>query len=765
MGLNLRFIRIHSTTENSSASTAYDTFSAANPLLFRRFFPLSFALTAALSCAHEAPPVVVRPPPVIKKTFRAPSPPEWTFWEPVEPVITAEFQPGPFLPLSEADLPKKDDPSAPLLAEEERTKLQRQGFVVVAGKGEMGVGSYYASFHREHVPHVITFDALFLIAHAALRGAFAESDASFARTSMDAVVRDLLSHIEKDLETSPSDVRAALLLVRGILCTALAFSDPAYVVPQEHTNAVQQELAFARAHDGVHESPILGAPIDYAVFGGRDVSLPSSLHAFLWLTRAPLFLAADTEAVGSPLKVAKARTHARAALLLSHYLARTPTEGPTQQWRALQKLNAFEWGDADDLLADSFADLAESASLDFKSLDAIADVAKVDRVRHAALDAHSTELFDGAGAKLRTRPIAGTFGPSRGALSVRFLGAGAPLDSEVFQSLVFPMVGKTVIDPPPAAARKGYRVFPSALDLGAWLGSAEARDVLRQIGADAFEGFDAAFEKVSRRRPQENTAALHRSIHMSLLDAIDRYLSPSLAEPEALKSEEWRTRKLESALSAWTLLRHVHRPFERLPFVPENESGAVEEDDTATPTFIEPHPEAIAKLAATLKQAEKGVIALAHLDPKSPAVSVLREAESILFVAYRAALRWANGELLSPEERADVNRLDERIRRFERRCGRGAIDSRNLVAVHRELGTNSTLFEATGSLETLVMAMRDPASTTTVLVRGAHLPHYEFVTGAARAPTDTSFRDQIAAGEVPKRDPYVSTYRTDPTLR
>lgn len=763
-------------TENSSGSDAYDTFSATAPLRFSRFFPLPFVLASALSCAHEAPPVATRPPPVIKKSFRAPPPPEWTYWEPVEPVIASEFQVGPVLPLQDADLPKGDDPSAPQLAsgvapvpapplnEDERAKLQRQGFVVLGETGETGVGSYYAALHSEHVPHIITFDSLFLIAHAALSGAFAESDAVLLRPSMDALIRGVLSQVDADLNACPSDVRAALLLVRGILATALAFSVPSYVPPQENANAVQQEVAFARAHDGVHESPVLGAPFDYAVFSGRDVSLPSSLHAFVWLTRASLFLAADTEAQGSPLKIAKARTHARAALLLSRYLVKTPSGGPGDAWKNSQKLIAFESGDSDDLLPSGLADLADGASLDFKSLDAIANVVKVDRVRHAALDAHSDELFDGAGAPLRTRPKTGTAGPPRGALSVRVLGSGAPLDSEVLQSLVFPMLGKTSRDPAPAIARKGYRVFPTAIDLGAWLGSNEARDVLKAIGADSFEGFDLAFEKVTRRRPQENSAALHRSVHMSLLDAIGTYLSPSLAEPEAFKSEEWRTRKLETALSAWTLLRHLHRPFERTPFpaMPQDDGAAT---DSATPTFIETHPEAIARLAATLKQAERGVAALGHIDPKSPAIAMLKEAESIMFVAYRAATRLANGEALSPEERSDVDKLDERIHRFEVHCGKATIDSRVVVAVHRELGTNSTLFEATGALETIVVAVRDPASAKTVLARGAHLPHYEFTTGAARAPTDTSFRDQLATGKTPKRDPYVSTYRADPSIR
>ena len=705
-------------------------------------------------------------PPVANRTFRNPPPPEWSFWEPVEPVITAEFQTGVLLPLSEADLPKSEgEAGGALLNEDERRMLQRQGFVVLATRGASGIGSFYADLHEKHAPHVITFDSLFLVTHAALSSALAETDAAFLRPSLESTIRGLLRQEESAKLTAPSELVRPLKLCANVLEMSLALSSPSFAPRQENANAVQRELAFVRAHDGVHESPILGVPFDYAAFGASDVSLPSAFHAYTWLSRAPFFLAADTELEGSPIRILSARAHARAAMLLTHFLMKTPDRATHDAWHEFVKMMAFEVGDSDDLLPDRFAEIADNAAIDLKSTESIANVAKVDRLRHLALDTRGNELFDGAGAPLRTLPKGGTFSPLRGALSVRLFAGGAPLDSEVLQSLVFPMLGKTVREPAPATSRKGYRVFPTALDLAAWLGSREARDVLTQIGADSFEGFDAAFDKVVRRRPQESSAALHRSLHMSLLDVVHAYLEPSLAEPESMKSEEWRTRKLESALSAWTLLRHMHRPFERTQALPPTKEMPEEKGEGAVKTFIEPHPEAIGRLAATLKQAEKGLAALGHLDAASAAIANLREAESIAFVAYRASTRLANGESLTAEEQADVDQLDERLRRFEARLGKGVVDSRVVTAVHRELGTNSTLLEATGTLETVVVAMRDPESGKTILVQGAHLPHYEFVTGAARAPTDIEFRQQLSEGSPPKRDPCVSTYRSDPLIR
>ena len=168
-----------------------------------------------------------------------------------------------------------------------------------------------------------------------------------------------------------------------------------------------------------------------------------------------------------------------------------------------------------------------------------------DRVRARALIGRIPSAYDGSG------------GMGRAGVSARVFGGHASIDSLAMQALVGAPVGLAQESAAAASIdrlRKGERVLPSTLDIAAWLDAPEARAVLRESHADAFDGYNAALASLHRKRPSPQDAGLHASIHGSLVDVLIAWANPTDRPPRQTVAVE--RARVESILSAWTLVRH-----------------------------------------------------------------------------------------------------------------------------------------------------------------------------------------------------------------
>jgi hypothetical protein len=342
------------------------------------------------------------------------------------------------------------------------------------------------------------------------------------------------------------------------------------------------------------------------------------------------------------------------------------------------------------------------------------------------------------------------------------VGGRASPDGEVLQGLVFPMVGAMKAKTPPPTARDGERAVPTGLDIAAWLGSTEARLVLRETGDDAYDGYEQALDRLYQRRPPENAVDRHSSLYVSALDALATYVGPSGADPgePGVSTSAFRRRKIEVTLSAWTSLRHDAVSFSRL-YSPKTATEPPAE--SATPEvdgFVEAHPEAVAKLLSLVRQATKGLTALGALPNDSQGRAVLAEVDDLLWVALGAALHEANDEPFTPELEGQLAALPARMAALEERVATsGTADVPMVVDVHTDLGPGRVLEEATGYIGDLYVVIPEPRSRKLVLAVGASVPHYELTQPAAQRLTDSAWRARLQAGVPPAvRDPYVGGY-------
>jgi hypothetical protein len=636
----------------------------------------------------------------------------------------------------------------------------------------MRIGALYEQLKNEKVPFVVTLDALAFYTHGALERARAEVEAQQLAPSIEAVLRRLDVRVSAEARDAHADLAPAYFVARGVVAVALALSNPTYVVPPDLVDAVTKEKALVVAHAATSPSPLLGVTLDYSAMAPRGLAEKEEarlgyFRALAWLGQAPLVLAGRGEEAGaSRVSVTLARTHARAALLIARLLDHDVDAEASQAWQRVERIAAFLSGPADDVTPAELAREAIAEKLDMHDAQWIANIARVDRLRHIAAQKHVTRLFDGSGGVRVAQGAsldAGAPRPVRVTPSVRIFGGRSPSDGEAMQRLVFPAVGALTVkaENTPATSRDGQRALPSGLDVIAWLGSNDARDALHESADDAYAGYDTELDRLRSERPAEDAVARHASVYASMLEVVAAIVGPSVADrahPPAA-STAWRRRRMEVALVAWTELRHDSITFTRLPLAKSATAEPPRTTTPAGPAFVEPNPEVIAALVGLVRQATRGLLAMNAIAEDSPARAILREVDDLLWTSLGIALREANDEPLSQKETEALAAFPARFADIEARVAlTGGADTPVAIDVHTDLAPARALEEAVGALDEIYMVMLEPRSRRLILAVGASLPHYEFAQPSALRLTDSAWRARLQAGSPPPRDAFTKSY-------
>ncbi len=528
-----------------------------------------------------------------------------------------------------------------------------------------------------------------------------------------------------------------------------------YTPTADLATVVAEERGHIEGHAGVSASPLLGVALDYSRFAVPSAAMrPGLFRALAWLGAAPLTLVARSEASGSPASVAQARMNTRAAMLLARLCTRDVDAPLHTMYTRMLRLLAFVWGPPDDLSLTELDEIATSAGIDLTRPENIANVTRVDKVRGRAMVGRAPAAYDGSG------------GRGRAGVSVRVFGGHASADSLVMQALVGVPVGlaqESAAAAPVDRLRNGRRVLPSTLDVVAWLGAREARTLLRESHDDAFDGYDAALASLQRTRPSDQGTALHASVYGSLVDSLIGWANAADTMTTARKTPSVERVRVESMLTAWTLVRHVGQVLSRPYATPR--AGATELRVSGAPlhVFVEPMPEVVARLVAAVRQSRRGLETLGPLTPASTATLV--EIEDILRAALRGAERHASDEALSAEETAALASLPARLARVEEESGdRGPV----VAVVYADPTSRRLLATATGRIEPVLMLAREANKEEALLVVGAHVAHHELVEGFEHAPgvlhavrpalTDASWRERLKSTP-PTRPAWVSSFR------
>jgi hypothetical protein len=668
-----------------------------------------------------------------------------TYWRPVDtPILASTFD--------LAQLPVSPDQVTRVAGAEGRwaaapTDLREaivsRGFALVrTGHPSVHLGDFYESLRDARTPWVVTLDVLFFLSHVALDRAFADADAYVLAPLVATMLRHADGRLATEAHMAPADLAPAYVVARGLVAVARALADPAYAVPSDITRLVASEKERALEHAGVAVSPLLGVPIDYAAMSptgmaDRDEGHAGSFRAASWLASASLALdGAGERDPSAQVDIATARVHARAALLLAHALDRRVDPEAANAWDRVERVGELMVGNTDSVTPRDLTAAATRADLDLRNVSWLANVVRVDRVRHAA-------------ARGRVAP------------AFRMVGPRATPDGDLLQSLTFPSVGarnpsaapvtwalSARVDPP-FTARDGVRALPTALDVAAWLGSGEARASLHDSGDDAYDHYDETIERLTHLRAPNGSpvpAERHRTPYLSAMDAIETWIAPSAGDgvQPAASTSEWRKRKADVALAAWTELRHDATSFSRIAVGDLRLSSPAPLTEVAVAAFVEPHPEAIAKLVGVVRQTAQALASEGILPIGSSALRVCDEVDDLLWTALGAAVYETADESLPSALEAALSTFPGRLRALDAALAdAGAAEVSLAVDVHVDLSSSRVLEEVTGRIDEAWMIMREPSTHRLWLALGASIPHGELAQPSAQRQSDSTWRARL----------------------
>ncbi len=698
-----------------------------------RFATLASAgiLAGAGACARpvELAPKVAGgvPPPIVVPATPPPPAAGWPYWEPVP----ADFQVEGALPecaLDDGRVVRADGAEARwrALPHSVRDAVLERGFAVwPRGEHRMRFGAFYAGLARDRVPSLLTLDALFFLAHVARDRALADVEALVLAPALDKLLHRIEVRLVAEQKGAPGDLLGGYRIARGVVAVALALKSGTPSLLPDLGALVVEEVALATAHAGIAKSPLLEAPIDYSVFalrGALEEGEPraGAFRAATWLAYAPLAMVAATEQSTGAADVGTARSHMRAALLLTRLVQADVDAEASQAWTTVARVAELASGHPADLTPPILLNIVRGAGLDLHDATAIADVVRLDHGRHAV-------------------------GHARPGATFRLVSERAAPDAAVLQALVAPLVAR--------------RTMPSALDVGAWLGSASARAALHDAGADAYVGYADALARQYTARPAPTER--HASFYLTALDGIASYVGPSAADSTFCPSsgEGWQRHKLEAALVAWTQLRHDSLPFSRFAVPAPPPSPKLAPSD-GPPIFVEPHPEAIARLVGLVRHIARGLTSLSALAPDAPSRPVLAEVDAILTTALQASIAAAADQVPSAALASATATIPARIAALEALvAGSGADQASLVVDVHADQADGRVLEEATGELDDLLTVVREAGTGRLVLVVGPALAHHELERPSGARLSDTEWRAVLTAGVAePPRDPFTSAF-------
>lgn len=571
-------------------------------------------------------------------------------------------------------------------------------------QGDASLASFYRALEESGTPAVLTLDALFRAVRAVFVAALAEMDERLA-PELETFVTKLDDRLAREQGGAKPDLAPAYARARGITAVARGLLQPKLAAPSD---AIKAELDLVRAHVGVAMSAVLERPLDYSAFdvarglADADPRL-GRYRAALWLSVASLDLAARDPSALAP--VARERTDTRAALIFARLL-RGGEPDAARAWERIDELGSFAYGPSDDLTPRELAKIASNAGFDVRDEASVLNVVRVDRVRAAALASSSGALVDGV-------PIMDPHGKPVSTASVSLIGASAAPESVALAHLVAPYVA------PDAKGKE--RTTPDPLDVGVYLGSQEAAALDKQIGAWEL---GPSFVEVAQRSIARDPDASHGTLHLSTLEALAAYLAPSAGDASALVlSTEWSRRKLDAALAAWATLRHDEAPFARAPASPPTRAALAPTTRSASsssiPWTVEPHPEAIARLVALVKQMVRGLGARGLMKDGSPAHALAQRVSALLAAALAASVAEVNGEPLASQPLLED--LSGTFADIE--AASGPLGAMIVSDVHTDLRSGRALEVGTRALDELWVVLRDPRGSQPTLFVGPHLGH------------------------------------------
>jgi hypothetical protein len=440
-------------------------------------------------------------------------------------------------------------------------------------------------------------------------------------------------------------------------------------------------------------------------------------------------------------------------------------------WERIYAVTSFYVGLADDLGLEEYrAALGKicSAALD---LTVLADPTKLTELKAELARHNPPAIYSGTGAQgtfqePNTEKLPEALNKSMG---FRLMGQRFVPDSYMMGKLVFPTVGEPTRDGMftyVMADGGPIRGFPRGLDVMALLGSRRARDLLHELGDDAYTGgrkalsYEDALTALRKEYAKVSDADWNRNLYWCWLHA----LKPLLAEygrgyQTFMTTPAYRTKSLTTALASWAQLRHDTILYAKQSYTMLLEASAPPPEKPVE-GYVEPLPEFYARLLALARMTNQGLSEMKVLDAR--ATARLDAFEKLMERLLAISEKELANEELTETDYAFIRNFGESLESVavppDPATGESQAMKTTLVAdVHTEQNTQQVLEEGTGYVDLGVFVYRQPDGRL-VLGAGPVLSYHEFKHPMKDRLTDEKWRDLLKSKGAPARPEWTAEY-------
>lgn len=661
--------------------------------------------------------------------------------------LPAAYSGGYSLPLSSAQVENLTDFT---FSESQLQALLQNGFVVtppIIDPNRMYQEFYqaYESLRYENTPVFVSTDAVFHVYHLIfdkmLRDLERNSFISTLKKLTSAMVIESTNQYDSlkgtDLETAAGKNVAYFGVAARLLNQSVE-------LPPELVDLVDAEVALINAGSGIASSPIWNDPAlpqdealleDYTQYiprghYTRDEALQSYFKAMMWYGRMTFRLKEPLETQRALLVVQAIRK------------AATTSGNPALSlWQRVYDPTVFIVGKADDLSIYEYGKLSDEIYGAMPDLKDFADNEKLSRFQDAAKKLPPPQINSMWVYIWQDR--------DEMTQGFRFMGQRFTLDAYVFGELMWRKVG-TLENP---------RDLPKSLDFLAAQGSEEAYRLLAEMGETSYENYDTQLEKVRTEIAGFGQDSWTQNLYWSWLYSLQPIFAPKGEEyPPFMRTQAWLHKDMQTALSSWTELKHDTILYAK-QVMAEMGGGDAGEPPKG---YVEPNPEAYARLLALTEMTRNGLDSRGLLDEITRGnLDNLIEELNFLFQVAQTELK---GQPLTDEEYWRIQYFGgwlesmtiaaaDPAESFE---GRGYLeDQKSALVADVATGIGRVLEEGVGYPTTIYVVT--PLKPYQIAV-GAVYTYYEFTVPPDGRLTDEAWQSMLESGNAPAAPDWTSSF-------
>lgn len=635
----------------------------------------------------------------------------------------------------------------------QRALLAQNGFVVAAP-----VPGQYREFYQlyevsryTNLPVFITTDSVYHVYHLLFDKMLRDLERDYFIADLRALTSALLAATASQYAslrgTALEEQALRNVAFFGVADRLLGLSDS---IPAEAQPLVDAELALIQSASGPAVSPIWDradlAPdkklieeySQYIPRGHytRSEELKAYFRAMMWYGRLTFRLMDDFETQ-------------RALLLVQAMRSASTADGvpALTRWQRIYDPTVFIVGKADDLGIYEYGALSDQIFGDSPSLTDFADPARFAQFKQASAalpppQINSMWVWIWQDQETVTKGF-------------RFMGQRFTLDAYVFGQLIWRKVGTT--DQP--------RGLPKGLDFFAAMGSEEALSILtEEMNESRYANYDSQMAKVRAEIAALGEDSWTQNLYWSWLYALQPLLEPKgEAYPPFMQTQAWTRKDLQTALGSWTELKHDTILYAKQVMA---EMGGGEGEELPPHSYVEPNPEAYARLLALAQMTYDGLAARGLLSDlmRANLENLISELQFLKDIAEREL----NGEPISEDEYWHMTYWGGILEQFTLAAADVEGEGNRPVLEDQKAALVADVATGTNDLQTLVVleeAIGQPTPIYVILpdspwrvAVGAVFTYYEFTVPPAGRMTDEQWQAQVETGNAPPQPEWTQTF-------